>query len=111
MCNRSGALLESGFNVPQFIKICKDSRTPCYCDDCDVMDEIIKKLPKITMKAGKRLPMLRTIFEACDVDKDNSLNKMELFRVARCIGFPGDAKEWEDEYSAICSEMGVAKRG
>lgn len=54
-----------------------------------------------------RRELISRIFYACDIDEDGRLNRMELYRLALCLDFPGTAADWAVEFQTLCWEYGV----
>lgn len=52
----------------------------------------------------------KNLFYLLDVDRDDRLNSVEMFRFAQMTGFPDDA-DWESEYELFCQECRCPSSG
>jgi len=59
--------------------------------------------------AVSRANLVRTVFCACDVDKDGCLNNREMRVFAEQSGFKGGDADWAEAYSTLCAENGVVE--
>uniref|UniRef100_A0A7S4V5X1 EF-hand domain-containing protein n=1 Tax=Alexandrium monilatum TaxID=311494 RepID=A0A7S4V5X1_9DINO len=54
----------------------------------------------------KRERLLRDVFRACDLDRNQRLDRAEMRRLASCTGFDGGDAEWAKTYLHICRGCG-----
>ncbi|CAE7453057.1 PAB2 [Symbiodinium natans] len=55
--------------------------------------------------SSSRKALKNSLFEAIDKDGDGFLKEGEMMKLAKLVGFEGDADEWKQEYAILCKEV------
>jgi len=115
MCAENGADPVQGIDLVLLERLVNDSsETGCYCSDRDLravlqaMGETDGNVVKVQRQDSARSELIRSVFLACDTDRDGSLDELEMRSFATHVGFEGSNEDWAREYKILCSEKGTS---
>jgi len=103
LCTKLKVTVAQGLDLVRFEKVISEGSCGTYSDQ-ELNAIYLKMQNEATAQAAKaeRDELIKVVFEACDVDKDEALSAKEMKRVAIHIGFGGTDEEWEQEFSDMC---------
>lgn len=128
LCVDNGKQPVDGVDYPFFCKLINDQdQSSCYCTDSELQVMLAKLggpavgVPKAHGGAGPhvtekglskaagppvadRQALVRSVFQAFDVDQDGRLNKQEMRAFAESTGFDGGDAAWDEAYEVLCKE-------
>jgi len=110
LCEARGQNKQVGFAIEAFSELLNDAESEYCCDD-DMLADFCSQLGEAASAAvtapvaasqDSRDDLIRTLFEALDVNKNERLTHPEMYRLAQLVGYPGDAEEFKEEYADLC---------
>uniref|UniRef100_A0A7R9ZYS0 Calmodulin n=1 Tax=Pyrodinium bahamense TaxID=73915 RepID=A0A7R9ZYS0_9DINO len=106
LCVKCTVEPNKGLDMVRFEQVLNVHRASTYTDMelqsiFTKLNERAKAKEQEEANAG-RAELVKTVFEACDVDKDGALGEREMKRVVIHIGFTGTDEEWAQEYNDMC---------
>lgn len=93
---------------PEVTTMPQDAATAADHSPSEVPNLAQKTAASRASPPSTRADLARAVFNACDTNGDDLLDKREMQAFAKQIGFDGDDEAWSEEFAELCKEHGCA---